>query len=128
MNQYEEHEVTIEDLDYTINAEKFLLGKAQAVARLLENEDFKDLIMEGYLKTFALEQVSMLTHPACQSSDKQATIQSNIHATAALKEFLDNVLVRGEESTQAIIAHEQEKERMYEEAAANASTIANTAE
>ena len=67
--------------------------KRKQFERLLENEDFKEIILEGFLKQYTLEQVSLLTNHEFQSPEKRATLQRTIEGTAVLGDYLDSYLM-----------------------------------
>lgn len=48
-----------------------LINKFEALERLLENPDFKVVVLEGYLKDRAIDQVSLLADPRMAANRAQ---------------------------------------------------------
>ena len=63
----------------------------EALKRLRENQDFKDLIEEGYLKTKVLASVSLLAVPQIKAQGRRADVMEDIGAASNLQYFLQMV-------------------------------------
>lgn len=120
-NQLQECQYEIADLENTVAQNKFFKDKAAAVKRLLDNEDFQSIIMQGYRKDYALEQVSAISMPQCAAADKQAAIQRTIAGISSLTAFLDNILISGENAETEL----PEAEKALDAARAEYHSIAN---
>lgn len=70
-----------------------------ALERLSSNEDFKVLIEEGFMKTFALNQVGLLAHPGTVKTMDEGSrnrLQDNLLAVSVLENFLITIEILGE--------------------------------
>jgi uncharacterized protein (UPF0264 family) len=84
------------------------LGKA--LIRLRENQDFKDLIEEGYLREKVLASVSLLAVPQIKAQNKRPDVMEDIVAASNLQYFfqmVDNAYI---EATDPVYSDEEEAE------------------
>jgi hypothetical protein len=64
-------------------------ARAEALDRLLENQDFKNLIMEEYINRFVLANgINLTMYP----EDVQKDVDEGLKARSALHRFLSSVL------------------------------------
>lgn len=110
-------QTTIEDLENTLRQNEFMVAQCEALERLLQNDDFKKVIREGYMKTFAHEQVLARANPQLQSDERQRSILRNIDGVAALHDFMDLILIRGDQAKYDIeeVRKELDNERNVEQ-------------
>lgn len=85
------------------------IGKA--LKRLQDNDDFKTLILEGYLKEKALASVSMLSVPQIKESGKRPDIIEDLVASSNLSYFLIMVENAYIEATDPVYSDQEEEER-----------------
>jgi len=60
--------------------------KWERLERLHQNDDFKDLILEGYFKDKAVDGVSMLAHDSVIKSGKRGEIMESLVAISHLQD------------------------------------------
>lgn len=103
----QEMRADIKDLEYTVKQNKFFILQHDYVKALEKNPAFKEIILEGFMKDYALEQIEALAIPECRSQEAQASIQRNIGAVSSLKQFLNMLLQHGANSVDELEASEK---------------------
>lgn len=64
----------------------------EALERLMENPDFKKVILDGYIKEAAARQVSLLADDSMKASGQRPNIMENLIAISSLQNFLEIVI------------------------------------
>lgn len=93
------------------NARKFE-AKGEALERLMNNPDFKAVVMEGYLKDEAVR----LAHyfgSGRATPDQKEEILRDIHAVGALQAFFSQIWKDAEQAKSDIRAAEYQREEYY---------------
>lgn len=99
-----EEMLTIEkDTDHAIK-----LG--EAYKRLAANQDFKDLIIEGYLKEKVLASVSLLAVPQIKAQGRRPDIMEDMVAASNLQYFLQMVENAHIEAIDPVYSEQEEVE------------------
>jgi len=96
------------DIEHTIAQNERFIENAERLKRLQENSDFQALITEGYLKSFAIEQVYAIANPQLQRPEFQEKIQKHLTGIAGLKDFLDEIAANGLVAAEDIVAAREE--------------------
>lgn len=78
----------IEQLDAAIRSNRKTVERGKALARLLVNKDFKEVIKDGYFNQEAIRLVHLRSDPNMQTPEKQESIIKQMDAIAALSEYL----------------------------------------
>lgn len=84
--------VSEEDLLQYLKQQERFIENGERLQRLMENEDFRAIFIDGFLKSYALEQVYNLTNPQLQQEKHQSVLRKNIDGIAVLKDFLDQIV------------------------------------
>ena len=82
----------------------------EALKRLQDNDDFKTLILEGYLKEKALASVSLLSVPQIKESGKRPDVIEDLVASSNLSYFLTMVENAYMEATDPVYSDQEEEE------------------
>ena len=82
----------------------------QALKRLNSNEDFKTLILEGYLKDKALASVSLLAVPQIKAQGRRPDIMEDLVSASNLSYFLQMIEGAYVEATDPVLSDEEEGE------------------
>ena len=99
---------TLQRIDKTIKILENDIATGEKLARLLKNQDFIDIILEGYLNRESKQLFSLLTDPSPPlSHHTPETIQQTLKGISYLKQYL------GSESFEGII---MERARMAPDA------------
>lgn len=86
-----EIELNIQEMRDSVAATEPAIQTAERLTRLLDNEDFKEIIMKGYLEEFAVTQVRMLARPEMQGEREQAACNKAIAGIGTLWGYLDAI-------------------------------------
>ena len=65
-----------------------LINKYEALERLLENPDFKLVVLEGYLKEKAVDSVSLLATDYTRRNNVRGAIMEELVAISAFEEYM----------------------------------------
>ena len=74
----------VRQIEENIKEAKEIVEVDKALARLVENRDFRKVIKEGYLEKEAIRLVHLRGDPAFQTPDRQAGVLSQIDAIGQL--------------------------------------------
>ena len=80
----------------------------EAYKRLAENQDFKDLIVEGYLKDKVLASVSLLAVPQIKAQNRRPDVMEDIVAASNLQYFFQMVENAHIEATDPVYSEQEE--------------------
>ena len=100
-NATKEIEVTIEQCVERIDM-------ARKLEILLNNTDFNDLIMTGYMERESHRLTLMLADPACETPQGQANVVRDLSAIAQLNAYFRTVRKAGEVALRTKQDHEEE--------------------
>jgi hypothetical protein len=106
-----------ETLEISMEQAKAKIARAERLARLQQNPDFKALITEGYMRDFAAEMVSRKASPNGQDERNQKFIDNQITAIGRLNLYLNLLAQEGRVAEDALRADQQEYERVLAEEA-----------
>ena len=94
-------EVNIEDIKKDIELN-------ESLQRLFKNRDFKHVILETYLKTYALQLVQLSSGQAAIRDDSLMKLfQARLNATGSLQQWFDSVVAAGENAKEVLNRMEQ---------------------
>ena len=74
----------------TVQVEHYV-EMGEALDRLEQNEDFKKVIIEGYLKANVLDSVSLLAVPQIKKAGERTDVMEDLIAASNLQYFLQTV-------------------------------------
>lgn len=108
--------MSIEDeLENQISRDKRILEKGKALRRLFNSSDFKSVIVNGFLREYALQ----LVYQRADSTEDGDKVSRKIDAVAELKAYLDKVLSDAatadktvNEATDALVAIRNNREEV----------------
>lgn len=100
-NATKEIEVTIEQCNDRIDM-------ARKLENLLNNPDFNDLIMTGYMERESHRLTLMLADPSCETPQGQANVVRDLSAIAQLNSYFRTVRKAGEVASRTKKEHEEE--------------------
>lgn len=106
---------TVEEIQESIRAAKTQVSMAEAVNRLTENKDFKRVVIDYYLNTYAAELVRTKAAPHMQTEASQKYVDNQLGAIGHLDSFFNIVLEQGRVAMGSIEAAEFELEGLMNE-------------
>ena len=81
----------IQQLEITMEQAKAAIGMGHALRRLYDNQDFQQIILEGFLKQEALRLVIAKSEPGTQAPEVQTGIVKGIDSIGYFHAFLLNI-------------------------------------
>jgi len=109
----------IHQVDLSIEEANKNIRRMNALIKLSNNKEYKEIFLDGYFNAFAIKQVLLRADPTQQSEADQLQIMKNIDAIGALRIHLQSVITLGRQSEAAIQDDERTREELLlEEAAA----------
>lgn len=99
--------ISVEQLEHSIQSQRHIVELGAALERLSTNRDFKQVIVDGYLKEEALRLVHLKSDPAMQSATSQASILAQIDAIGNLGQYLRQISQNGERAQANIVQAEE---------------------
>ena len=85
-----------EEVDLEAVENEYWANKAEKLCRLMnESEDFKDVILEGYLKDRAVDQTSLLATDYVKQSGTRSYVMENLVAISGLENWMRMVIDKG---------------------------------
>lgn len=109
---------TLKQLDQRVRDEKRTIDLGQSLTRLLNNRDFKKVILDGYLKEEAIRLVSVKQAPNVQSKEAQESILRQIDAIGCFQDYLREVERQVQGAIKSIEDAEELREALLAEEAA----------
>lgn len=100
-----------EELNNVIKYSQANLKRLEALNRLRNNKDFKDIVMEGYFKEEAIRLVHLKSDPASQTNDKQTAILRDIDAIGTLASYFNTIVIIGDRAQKSI---EESNQTLYD--------------
>lgn len=74
----------------------YWVAKAAALGRLEQNDDFKNLILDGYFKDKAVDGVSLLAADYIKRNGKRADVMETLIAISQLQDYFITIKNLGE--------------------------------
>lgn len=88
-----------------------------ALERLRSNRDFKRVVLEGYFKDEAVRLVHLLSDPAMQTPEKQASIHTQMMGIGQMSQYFNTVFFRARQAGKYIADAEEMREELIAEEA-----------
>lgn len=89
---------------------KYWVEMKESLERLEQNEDFKKVILEGYLKDKALNGVAILADPGIKQRGERSDVMEELVAIANLRYYLGMIYNLGDAAKQDLEEIEANKE------------------
>lgn len=105
----------LEAIDIQIDEAKKKIERKNALKRLQQNPDFKELIEKGFLEDHAVRQVLLKAHPGMQGESAQNLLDQQITAIGGFKQFLIGVYTEGMNAEAALVTDEATREELLKE-------------
>lgn len=105
----------IQELDEDISKAQSLVDMGNALERLLNNPDFKLVIMKGFFETEAIRLVQLKADPNTQSKKLQNKIIKQIDGVGYFRQHLQSIGQQADMAKEAINAAEITRQEILEE-------------
>ena len=104
-----------EQVEIDIHTAKALIRKGEALHRLRNNQDFRDVISEGYFVDDAVRLVHLKCSPAMQNDKEQAGINKSIDAIGSLSIYFSALITQAEMAKSSLAEDENTLAEMSQE-------------
>ena len=108
-------EQQLQEVQLTIEQAKANIDRMKKLHRLFENEDFQDIINEGYFIEEAARLVGARADANVQGPEEQRHINILIDGVGALRHYFGNIERWGNMAEQALNNHEETREEILRE-------------
>lgn len=105
----------IQQLEHEIQNSKKAVELGNALERLFNNRDFKNIVLKGYMEQEAVRLVHLKASPEMDSPAKQAAIVRDIDAIGALSGYFKEIQRQAELSKKNITFYEESIESIRAE-------------
>ena len=105
----------IQQLEHEIQTSKKSVELGNALERLFNNRDFKNIVLKGYLEQEAVRLVHLKAAPAMDSPAKQAAVVRDIDAIGAFSGYLNEIARQAELGRKDIVHSEETLEAIRAE-------------
>jgi len=99
----------MEQIEISIEQAKEKIAKTEALGRLMESQDWKDVIEDGYFVQEASNVVLLKATPGFAEEDKQKQLNRQIIAIGAFRQYLSSIFQIGGMAQKSIEEYEQMK-------------------
>lgn len=93
---------TVEQVQIELEAAREFAAKGDQLERLLQNADFKALILDGYFKEHAYQLVELKAAPSRKGEAEQAAIIKSIDGIGELQQYINAIRAMSANARQAI--------------------------
>jgi len=102
------------ELEVGIEEAKKMIKRKETLNRLMQNNDFKLLIEDDYLREEAIRLGHLMGSPNKELKDRQDDIQNDIRSIASLKRYFSTVITLGNYAADIIITNTEALDELRE--------------
>lgn len=106
---------TVQEIEKNIQEARKLVELDKCLERLHQNQDFKKVVLEGYLIHEAVRLVHLKADPAFQTPERQASVLVQIDAIGGLVGYFRKVEQQASLALKAIAADEETRDEILAE-------------
>jgi hypothetical protein len=110
-----DQEQQLQQVELTIQQAKEYISDADALHRLHENEDFKQVILHEYFEAESKRAVLLKSDPQMQSDDGQKQVDNVILGIGGLYAFFNKIFQYGNQAHRTLTADQQTQEEILQE-------------
>lgn len=112
MNQ----DTALQELDYLIKESKKTIELGASLNRLMNNKDFKAVILDGYLREEAIRLVNLKGSPEIEGDPKkEAAVMKQIDSIGSFAGYLRTVFQMTQRAEKELVDCEQTREELLQE-------------
>jgi hypothetical protein len=104
-----------EEIEIDIKAAQELVKKGDALDRLSNNQDFRDIISQGYFQDEAVRLVHLKCAPSMQNPPMQASVLTCIDGIGNLSQYFSKIITQAEMARASILDSQDTLSEMAEE-------------
>lgn len=106
---------TVRNIEISMVQAEAYIQTADALRRLMDNRDFKQVILEGYFKEEAVRIVSLKAAHEMSKPDDQAFLIKSIDGIGCLQQYLNVINFAAQQAVRTIQASNESLEEIAEE-------------
>lgn len=122
MNEVEQN---LEQIAISVEEAKKTVALGEALQRLHDNADFKEVILSGYFQEEAQRSVMLKADINFQGTDNQKQIDDIITGIGMLGQYFHKIFTLGEQAYQSLVADEHTREELLQEQLTDNSDLVN---
>lgn len=109
----------LQQVEREIEQYKADMAIAEKLEKLHSNREFKEIILNGFLRENVIRLVGLKGHPDMQTAEKQASVLKQIDAVSVLTDYFRQIFNKGEIADRNIADHERLHSELLKEEAQN---------
>lgn len=109
------NEQDLNQIELSIADAKKLIKRRASLQKLFNNKDFKDIILEGYLKDEAVRLVQLKSDPNMETDERQKQVLIAIDGIGALYQHFQTIKYFGLQAEKDLLAHEEAADEVNRE-------------
>jgi len=91
MNEELDLEQVEQEIEVSIEAAKGAVDRKNKIAKMFDDDDFKEIVEEGYFKNEAARLVSLLTDPEFAGEERQTELKNDMLGISSFRQYLLNM-------------------------------------
>ena len=105
----------LQKIEQSIKQSQKVVDLGESLERLVNNRDFKKVILEGYFEQEAIRLVHLKSDDNMQSYESQEAIEKQMTGIGAFSTYLSTLRTRAQMAVNAVAADEQTRNELLEE-------------
>lgn len=105
----------IQEIEANIKQSKQIVELGNSLERLIHNQDFKKVIMDGYFKQEAIRLVHLKSDASMQKPETQSSINKQMDAIGSLNQYFQVISHQASLAVKAISADEEARDEILAE-------------
>lgn len=105
----------VEEIELNIKEAQKIVDTGNSLERLLNNRDFKKVVLEGYFSEEAVRLVHLKADPSMQTPEKQESIIKQMDAIGSINSYFTTIKHKAMLASKAITADEETREELLQE-------------
>jgi hypothetical protein len=122
MNEVEQN---LHEIEIHVDELKKIVSQAEALQRLHNNADFKQVILSGYFEKESQRSVMLKSDINFQGADNQKQIDDIITGIGMLGQYFHKIFTLGEQASRDLVEDQQTHGELLQEQLADTSDLVN---
>jgi hypothetical protein len=105
----------LQQLEMSIKQSQEIVDMGDSLERLMNNRDFKKVILDGYFKQEAIRLVHLKTDDNMQSDESQNSIERQMIGIGSVNGYLNTLRIRARMAANSLAADEETRNELLAE-------------
>ena len=105
----------LQKIEQSIKQSQKVVDLGESLERLVNNRDFKKVILEGYFEQEAIRLVHLKSDDNMQTYESQEAIEKQMIGIGSFSAYLNALRIRAQMAANAVVADEQTRNELLEE-------------